>query len=186
MCCAAWRPQADAVVPYGAVTTVLIRKTRLTLTLLHNDTPLHTYPVAIGAGGFADKVCRGDRKTPEGEFYITEKLVLDPNHSVPNRYLGSRWMRLSYPNIEDAERGYNSGLITLIERDQIIDAVLHRQTPPQDTALGGGIGIHGGSGNNSDTQGSFWTHGCIGMNDADVAELFALVQLRSTPILIMH
>lgn len=166
---------------FGGVTEARVVKTRLTLTLYHDARPLKSYHIAIGRGGLGDKERQGDKKTPEGEFYITEKLVLHNNH-----YLGSRWMRISYPNIEDAERGYKEGLISLSERDLIIHAINHRLPPPQHTALGGGIGIHGGTGNYADTHGDFWTDGCIGLTDPDVGEIYDFIYLGRTRIVIEH
>jgi murein L,D-transpeptidase YafK len=169
------------VAEFGYVTEVRILKTQLTLVLLHESVRLQTYQIAIGAGGFNDKELRGDMKTPEGEFYITEKMRLQDSY-----FLGSRWMQISYPNIEDAERGYRDGLIGRAQYDQIVEAIDHFETPPQDTALGGGIGIHGGSGNNPETRGDFWTQGCVGMHDADVNQVFECVFPQRTRVVIEH
>lgn len=170
---------ADIVARFGEVTEIRVNKTELTLTLFHGTTPLKSYPVAIGAAGLVDKIKQGDKATPEGTFYLTEKSVLNNDY-----YLGTRWMRISYPNIEDAWRGYNSGLIDMETRDRIIDAINNHHTPPQNTALGGGIGIHGGSGNNSETQGGFWTFGCIGLKDRDINEIFPFINPETAKLII--
>ena len=175
------RSLADAVAQWGYVTELRIIKTRFTLTVLHRGSPLKSYRVALGQGGFGDKIREGDRKTPEGEFFITEKLMLNNHH-----FLGSCWMRLSYPNIEHAERGYRAGLISWPERERIIEAIRRWQTPPQNTALGGGIGIHGGSGTSEGTQGDFWTHGCVALTDADAMEVHKWVEVRRTKVAIVH
>lgn len=174
-------PLADLVAEYGNVTEIRIVKTALTLTLYHEATPLKSYHIAIGEGGFADKERQSDRLTPEGEFYITEKSI-QKNHY----YLGSRWMELSYPNKEDADRGYATGLINRKTRDKIYTAIDRFQIPPQNTALGGGIGIHGGTGNNAETQGDFWTYGCIGLTDNEVNEIYDYVFSKTTKVTIIH
>jgi murein L,D-transpeptidase YafK len=175
------QPLADIAARIGDVTEIRVNKTSLTLTLFHKKTPLKTYHVAIGEAGFADKVKQGDKATPEGTFYITEKSILNNDY-----FLGTRWMRVSYPNIEDAWRGYNTGLITRETRDAIINAINNGETPPQNTALGGGVGIHGGSGNNAETQGDFWTYGCIGLKDSDVNEIYPLITIKNTKLVIEH
>jgi lipoprotein-anchoring transpeptidase ErfK/SrfK len=45
-------------------------------------------------------------------------------------------------------------------------------TPPQRTALGGGVGIHGGS---TPELGSDWTWGCVGLTNKDVEDFYNYV-----------
>lgn len=147
--------------------TILVDKSDHLLTLMSGSTPIKSYHVAFGDSGLGDKVKSGDHKTPEGTFYIAERSVLSPT----DNYLGSRWMRVSYPNIEDAERGLRTGLIDQATHQQIVNAINNGQIPPQNTALGGGIGIHGAS-NNGINSGDSWTWGCIGLTNTDVNEIY--------------
>lgn len=158
---------ADPIVPDNQILAlnILVNKTERTLSLIRNDQLIKTYQIDIGDAGLGDKERQGDHKTPEGEFYITERSILEPR----DEFLGTRWFRLSYPNIEDAERGLATGLINQATHDQIIDAIARGVTPPQYTALGGGVGIHGGT---TEAFGSDWTFGCVGMNDSDIEEFF--------------
>ncbi|MGI9166644.1 MAG: L,D-transpeptidase family protein [Pyrinomonadaceae bacterium] len=116
----------------------------------------------------ADKKQEGDRATPEGGFYIFTK---NPKSAY---YLS---LGISYPNIEDAERGLRDGLISRVERDAIIKAIKKKKVPPQNTALGGEIYIHG-HGAKSD-----WTWGCIALENEDIAELYRVVEV-GTPVTI--
>ncbi len=144
---------------------LVVDKSDKLLTVYQKTTPLKSYHVELGDGGKGDKQIAGDHKTPEGTFYITQKLVLSPS----DEYLGSRWMRLSYPNIEDASRGLNGGLIDKSTYNLIYNAIINGKTPPQNTALGGGIGIHGGG---RDSYGSDWTWGCVGLTNADAEDFY--------------
>ncbi|NLV35876.1 MAG: L,D-transpeptidase family protein [Clostridiaceae bacterium] len=144
---------------------LVIDKSDKLLTIYQKTTPLKAYHVELGDGGTGDKQIAGDHKTPEGTFYITQKLVLSP----ADEYLGSRWMRLSYPNIEDASRGLSNGLINKSTYNSIYDAIINGKTPPQNTTLGGGVGIHGGS---IDSFGSDWTWGCTGLTNRDVEDFY--------------
>lgn len=146
---------------------IVVDKSDYRLILYSGNTPLKSYHVAFGDSGLGDKERAGDHKTPNGTFYISERSVLIP----PDQYLGTRWMRISYPNIEDAQRGLNSGLIDQAIYEQIVWAINNGQTPPQNTALGGGIGIHGGS-NWKANWGDDWTWGCVGLTNSDVNEVF--------------
>lgn len=145
--------------------SIIVNKTERTLSLINNDQLVKTYPIDIGDAGLGDKVRQGDHKTPEGEFYITQRLPIEPG----DEFLGTRWFRLGYPNIEDAERGLATGLIDQATHDQIVGAIARGVTPPQYTALGGGVGIHGGA---TEAFGSDWTFGCVGMSDRDIEEFF--------------
>ena len=149
---------------------LFVDKSDKLLTVYNGSTPLKAYHVELGDSGPGDKKVSGDHKTPEGSFYITQRLVLSP----ADEYLGTRWMRLSYPNIEDAQRGLNSGLINKTTYNSIVDAINKGQTPPQNTALGGGVGIHGGS---TSALGTNWTFGCAGLTNKDVQDFYDYVKV---------
>ncbi|HHW32373.1 MAG TPA: LysM peptidoglycan-binding domain-containing protein [Clostridiaceae bacterium] len=156
--------------PSVADLEIVVDKSDHTLMIFSHGILLKTYHVETGDGGIGDKQVAGDHKTPEGNFYITQKSVLNP----ADYYLGSRWLRLSYPNIEDAQRGLNQGIIDKNTYNEIVNAINQGKTPPQYTALGGGIGIHGGDipefGNN-------WTWGCVGLTNKDIEEFYDFVDV---------
>lgn len=147
-----------------------------TLSLYLDGIWLKSYHIELGEGGLGDKAIAGDRKTPEGTFYICQKAVLVP----PQEYFGTRWLRLSYPGYEDAERGLKQGLIDKQQYNSIIASLDKRWIPLQNTKLGGGVGIHGG---NTPKLGRDWTWGCIGMNDGDLEEFYDYVD-SSTKVII--
>jgi murein L,D-transpeptidase YafK len=118
----------------------------------------------------ADKTREGDWATPEGDFYICYK-------NPRSRY--TRFLGISYPNVEDADRGLREGLITRREHRQICRCIRHNKCPPWKTALGGAVGIHGRS---SDRR---WTHGCISMDNATIRQLSRLLPL-GTPVQIFR
>ena len=157
---------------------ILVDKSDHLLTLYSGSTPLKSYHVALGDGGSGDKQRAGDHKTPEGKFYIAERSVLSPS----DRYLGSRWMRISYPNIEDAQRGLNAGMIDQATYQKIVNAISNREIPPQNTPLGGGIGIHGGTGT-YDNDGDNWTWGCIGLTNPDVQEIYDYIKTGTSLVI---
>jgi murein L,D-transpeptidase YafK len=128
------------------------------------------YKIGLGLSPVEDKVRQGDRRTPEGEFYVFTK------NDKSAFYLS---LGLSYPNIEDAERGLRDSLITRRQHDAIVRAIKRLATPPQNTALGGDIYIHG-NGSSSD-----WTWGCVALENAEMKELFDAVSV-GTPVTIKH
>jgi len=147
---------------------ILVKKSRRELLLYSNDKLLRTYHVGLGLSPFGDKVRAGDRRTPEGDFYIFVK------NDKSAFYLS---LGLSYPNAPHAERGLRDGLINRSQYEAVIRALKGQKTPPQNTRLGGDIYIHG-NGSQSD-----WTWGCVALEDEDIRELFAAVTV-GTPVTI--
>jgi murein L,D-transpeptidase YafK len=159
---------------------LVIWKSHYTVTLYQGDKPLKTYRAVFGRGyRDGDKQLVGDRRTPEGEFYICSM-----NQS--KRFY--KFMGLSYPGIKHADDGLRANRISSGEHQQIKNAIDGRQQPPWDTKLGGAIGIHGITLNGENPLRSFfsmnWTDGCIALDNADVDELFSMVSL-GTPVTIL-
>lgn len=115
------------------------------------------FRIGLGSAPAGAKSRQGDRKTPEGTYFITHK------NSKSQFYLS---LGLSYPNLSDAKTGLRLGLISQREYDAIEAANLARRQPPQNTRLGGNVFIHG-RGSASD-----WTWGCVALDDVDMKFLF--------------
>jgi lipoprotein-anchoring transpeptidase ErfK/SrfK len=91
---------------------------------------------------------------------------------------------LDYPSRGDADAALTAGIISRAEYEQIRAALDAGELPPQDTALGGSIGIHGeGDRWQGDSRYFDWTNGCVALSDADVEFLAARVK-AGTPVLI--
>ena len=147
---------------------IVVYKAKRRMELYSNGAVVRTYKIGLGLNPVPDKVRQGDRATPEGEFYVFTK------NDKSAFYLS---LGLSYPNIEDAERGLRDKLISRAQHDAIVRAITRKATPPQNTALGGDIYIHG-NGASSD-----WTWGCVALENEDVKELFNAVSV-GTPVTI--
>lgn len=160
----------------GSRMSIVIDKYDRTLSLFMDGIWLKSYHIELGEGGLDDKAIAGDHRTPEGSFYICQRAVLVP----PQEFFGTRWLRLSYPDYEDAERGLKQGLISIQQYNSINSSLGKRWIPSQNTKLGGGVGIHGG---NTPKLGKDWTWGCIGMNDEDLEEFYDYVD-ASTKVII--
>ena len=139
---------------------LVVFKSKRRLQLFSGGVLVRSYKVGLGLNPVPDKVREGDRATPEGEFYIFTK------NDKSNFYLS---LGISYPNIEDAERGLRDGLISRAQHDAIVKAIKQKRTPPQNTPLGGQIYIHGNG------AGSDWTWGCVALENEDMRELFDAV-----------
>lgn len=159
---------------------LVIWKSQYTVTLYKGETPVKTYHAVFGRGyQDGDKRMEGDRRTPEGEFYI---CTMNPS----KRFY--KFMGLSYPGPQHAECGLRSRLISPREYARIKKALSERQPPPWETRLGGAVGIHGRMLDKESVSRSFsdvnWTDGCIALDNSDVDEIYSVVSL-GTPVTIL-
>ncbi len=152
---------------------IVIRKSNHSLTLLRDDRAVKTCPAVFGRGyRDGDKRSLGDKRTPEGEFYIC--TMNDSKRFY--KFLG-----LSYPSLKHAEYGRRTGMITDAEYVAIKNALVERRQPPWDTSLGGAVGIHGrtaaSAGGMPSPDEMNWTYGCIALDNADLDEVYSVVSL---------
>jgi len=147
--------------------SILVEKSAGRLTLMDAGVVVKVYAAITGSCP-GDKVREGDRRTPEGRFYVCYK---NPD-SLYTLSLG-----LSYPNEEDAARGLRDGLISQEQHNAIVEAIRAGGQPPWDTPLGGEIMIHGCKNDRAGTA------GCVAVSDDDIRELYPLLP-EGTPVTI--
>lgn len=147
-------------------TLIKVFKSARILELYGDGKLIGRFKIALGRAPQGDKTREGDAKTPEGKYYVCSRN----DRSNFKLFLG-----LSYPNIKDAKKGLQNGLIDRQTFDTIKRAQERKLQPPWDTPLGGIVGIHGG-GNDYD-----WTLGCIALSDEDIGVLWQYAPLK-TPV----
>ena len=119
--------------------------------------------VALGRGGVSDNRVQGDDTTPKGTFRIAWI-------NTESRY--HLFFGLDYPNKRYAEWAYQSRLIDVDTYFDIRKAVFKNKVPPQNTALGGYIGIHGTGDTNPRIHRLLnWTKGCIALTNKQIEQL---------------
>lgn len=143
-----------------------IYKSSQELLVKQGDEVIKRYRIASGKGGEGNKRQMGDNKTPLGRYRVMD---FNPN----SRF--HFFMLLNYPNSVDAWRGYKNQLINASQFKEIIIADKNNILPPQDTSLGGLIGLHG-IGEESDETLSVhdwhnWTEGCVALTNNEIMEL---------------
>ncbi len=143
-----------------------IDKSERTLIVRKGQHVARKFQVAVGRGGIGDKRIRGDNKTPLGVYRITE-FKDDSGFDL--------FMRLNYPNVKDAFYGLRNHLISRKQFDAIVAAARNNALPPQDTSIGGAVGIHGLGEETAERvkvqQLLDWTRGCIALSNRDVHAL---------------
>ena len=130
------------------------------------------YRIVLGTQPSATKEVRGDGRTPVGRYYVSDKNPASQYH----RFLG-----ISYPNAEDADRGYRRGLLNAGQWADIFLANLRGAAPPPSTSLGGRVGIHGFGGR--PYMPIDWTAGCIAVSDDDIEVIYNRVPVGA-PVII--
>jgi hypothetical protein len=109
---------------------------------------------------------------PEGEYRIAGPARRSRFH---------RFIPIDYPSPADAERGLAAGRISAAERDAIARAHAAGRLPPQDTALGGHLGLHGEGRRWRGELDLDWTEGCVALAD-EAIELLAARVRPGTPV----
>jgi murein L,D-transpeptidase YafK len=123
----------------------------------------HIKAIAIGRAGASHERRLGDQRTPLGEFRVRE--IKNP----------SRWhlfFHIDYPNEERAELGLHRGEIDHATYVAIVTALKRKEMPPQNTPLGGFLGIHGiGRGDIRIHRAFHWTQGCVAVTNEEMNAL---------------
>jgi murein L,D-transpeptidase YafK len=157
---------------------ILISKKNNELILEKAGEVVKTYHIASGKGGKGTKRRQGDSKTPLGVYRISKFKESSRFHY---------FIQLDYPNLIDAWYGYKNKTIDSKDFKRIASAYKNREAPPQDTKLGGFIGIHGLGEENEKKltihQEINWTEGCIALTNAEITDLKRFVDV-GTPVII--
>ncbi len=162
---------------------IVVLKSDQLLELHHNGSKVKTYRICLGLNPLGPKIKTGDRRTPEGEYFICMKNRASQFHL---------FMGLSYPSEHDAQVAFDNGLISLDTRNSIIEKIRRGEAPPWNTKLGGWVGIHGYPSAENDRRWISllypkphnWTDGCIALWNFEIEELFSQVPL-GTPVTIL-
>jgi len=148
----------------GNAVAVDINLKQRTLTVIDGSSVVAKFEnISIGRGGAALLRTRGDGRTPLGQFRIQ---WINPN-SKYHLFFG-----LDFPNFEHADRAWQRQLIDTETYWRIVQALRQNKTPPQDTLLGGYIGIHGLGEGDVKVHSQFnWTNGCIALTNQQIDTL---------------
>jgi hypothetical protein len=92
---------------------------------------------------------------------------------------------IDYPSVADADLALAERRISAADHARIVTAHGRGELPPQDTALGGELGLHGeGRRWRGESKTLDWTYGCIALTDAEL-DFVAERAAPGTPISIV-
>jgi murein L,D-transpeptidase YafK len=142
---------------------IVVHKAERRLVVLAGTRILRAYPCVLGTNPVGDKMQEGDRRTPEGHFLFRDKYP----HAKWNKFI---W--IDHPNAEGRERFDRRKAEGLI---------------PANARIGGELGIHGVPPGKDAwiTDGVDWTWGCIALRNADLDEVYGVVQVQHTRLEIL-
>jgi len=126
--------------------------------------------IAIGRNGYSLQRRQGDGTTPLGTFHVA---WINTNSRF-DIFLG-----LDYPNQQQAELAWRNNLIDFDTYYAIRRALAKGHVPPQNTVLGGYIGIHGTGKGVSERLHRLvnWTQGCVALTNRQIENLSRLVRV---------
>ena len=139
--------------PIALADSIVIEKKAHRLTLFHMGRPIRSYLVALGAEVDKDKVSAGDRRTPEGLFFIDNRNPYSQYHLA---------LQISYPDASHRARAEELGV------SPGGNIMIH--------GLPNGKGKTGAFHRTVD-----WTNGCIALTDEEIEELWRAVPV-GTPV----
>ena len=157
---------------------IVIERKSFSLNLFEDTVLIKTYRASFGKNLSVSKTKAKDNATPIGEYAICN---IDSN----NQY--HKFLKLNYPNVNDAADALRKGWITQKQFDQLKFEFYYEGCPKANTILGGDLGIHG--------IGKFdyilknlpfvynWTDGSIAISKEAIDEIFSVVQ-KGTKVVI--
>ena len=160
-----------ASLPCKRAERIDVSKSRRALTVHCVEGGMLTFPIALSRERGPKRLV-GDNRMPEGAYRIA---------GPPRKSRFFVFIPIDYPSRADADRGLEEGLITKDEHAAIAHALRDGRLPPQDTRLGGLVGIHGEGPRWRGDLDLNWTEGCIAVTDLAIAQISRLTR-PGTPV----
>jgi len=129
------------------------------------------YPIALSRER-GPKRKQGDLRMPEGDYEIAGPARTSRFHL---------FIPFDYPSSADAKLALAEGRIDEGTYAAVVAAQKRGHLPPQETPLGGALGIHGEGVRWRGDLDLNWTEGCVAVTDHAIEELSRLVR-RGTPL----
>ncbi|MCW1924410.1 L,D-transpeptidase family protein [Luteolibacter arcticus] len=167
------RAHRTLTVPAKEKSLIIASKKDYRLLYCRDGKVVEDLPIALSQKPLGPKTEDGDNRTPEGEYRIIQKAV-GPFDGEWGKFLGSRWMRINYPNAHDARTALDAGRINKGKCEAILAANAAGKMPLANSELGGGVGIHGWVSDWPDGPQNL-TWGCLSLREADLKKLYSLV-----------
>ena len=159
------------------VNLVVDRKT-YTLNVYEDTVFIKAYRVSLGRNLSDKKKLSEDGATPIGTYKIC---------SINNHQTYYKFLKINYPNLEDASEALRKSLITQKQFNQIKFEYYYEECVSSNTVLGGNIGIHGiGRLNSIFKNLPFvynWTDGSIALSNESLDEILSVIKIGTQVVI---
>jgi len=159
------------------VNIIVDRKT-YTLNVYEDTVFIKSYRVSLGRNLSDKKRLSNDGATPIGTYKIC---------SISDDQTYHKFLKLNYPNLDDASEALRKSLITQKQFNQIKFEYYYEDCISSETILGGDIGIHGiGRLNSIFKNLPFvynWTNGSIALSNESLDEILKVIK-KGTKVVI--
>lgn len=157
---------------------ILINRKTYSLNIYEDTVFIKSYRASFGRNLMEKKKRANDDATPVGDYKICS-IEKDPNYY--------KFLKLNYPNLDDAVDALRGGLITQKEFNEIKFQFYYEDCIDPNTILGGNVGIHGlGRLNIFFENLPFvynWTDGSIAISNENLDEILTVVK-KGTKVVI--
>jgi len=149
---------------------LLVDTAALTLSVMRGEQVLFRVDnIAIGSNGATRRKRIHDEKTPLGDFTIS---------AIRDSERFRHFLLFDYPTMDHARLAMEEGRISPQEYRALSRAWRNAEPPPQNTGLGGNLGIHGLGDGDPEIHRLFnWTNGCIAVTNEQIEQLLPLVRV---------
>ncbi|RAR61422.1 L,D-transpeptidase-like protein [Onishia taeanensis] len=155
---------------------LLIDQSSSSLRIYRGEQMLERFaPVSVGRGGVKRLRHQGDSSTPSGVFHIN-RVKFDSDFHI---FLG-----IDFPTAEHAREAWEAGMMTAREYGDFMSDLRRTGEPPQNTVLGGYIGIHGLGEADPEIHRRFnWTQGCVAVTNSQIDHLADMVTIGTRVVI---
>lgn len=138
----------DIAAIFSTADTVLVFKSIRTMYLRKKGKDIYKFNIDLGGNPVGHKIAEGDKRTPEGVYYLGNKWDRNSDWDPGSKYYKSFW--ISYPNA--------------------VDKIIASE---KNVKPGVGVMVHGTPSNRINAKD--WTNGCIALQNKDMDTLFKYV-----------
>lgn len=165
-----------SVDPLGKSVWLLVDGASRELRVMRGNQVLRRFAdISVGRAGIGAKLRTGDEVTPRGEF----RIVWIPTETQFHRFFG-----IDFPNRVTVKRALQAGVIDRPTHNRLVAELEQSPVPPQDTILGGNLGIHGLGLADPHIHEQFnWTQGCVALTNQQIDELAAWVGIGTRVVI---
>lgn len=157
---------------------IIVDRATYTLSVYEDTVLIKSYRASFGRNLIDKKKQFDDGATPVGIYKIC---------SINNNHIYHKFLKLNYPNLDDASEALRKSIITQKQFNQLKFEYYYEDCTNSETVLGGNMGIQGiGRLNSIFKNLPFvynWTDGSIALCNEDLDEIFSVIKIGTQVVI---